>query len=439
MFPMRVNLFRRRGIQLELALLFGVLLSPFARAQAPTEGGSGKLASVKVTGSSRFRSDQIAPATGLKPGATVTKDDLQRGADHLAQLGPFAGVHYRYGDSDAGVVVEYQVTDAPAVPIWFDNFPWFTDAELISAVKSSVPLFDGTAPEHGTLLDDIADALQLALASRNVHTSVTHSLVTAPGGSEQVQEFRVDGMNLSVGSIDLSDPLARNDRGIQARLSDIADHPYSRTAIELFEFEQIRPIYLAQGFLRVRFNPPSTHLVGSGASARVAVTIAIEPGPSFAWNGVTWSGNTVILSPELNGLVTLKPGDPADETKIEPIWESVHDDYARRGYLDATVTPRVQFDDAAKRVSYAATISEGPQYRMGKLVLTGLSIEGERRIRAAWKIDSGAIFDKDVYDEFISDGIKEAFVGLPFHYEKLGRFLQEDPKSDTVDVLLDFQ
>jgi hypothetical protein len=76
---------------------------------------------------------------------------------------------------------------------------------------------------------------------------------------------------------------------------------------------------------------------------------------------------------------------------------------------------------------------------MGKLVLTGLSIEGERRIRTAWKIESGAIFDKDVYDEFISSGIKQAFVGLPFHYEKVGRFLQEDPTAGTVDVLLDFQ
>ena len=436
---MRVNFSRQTGAWWALSLLAGLLLSPSARAQSSAEAGSGKLASVRVTGSSRFHSDQIAPATRLKPGATVTKDDLQRGADRLAQLGPFTGVHYRYGDTDAGVVVEYQVTDAPAVPVWFDNFPWFTDAELISAVKSSVPLFDGTAPEHGTLLDDISDALQLALASRNVHTSVTHSLVTALGGSEQVQQFRVDGVNLSVASVEFGDALARNDRGIQARLPDLVDHAYSRTAIELFEFEQVRPAYLAQGFLRVRFNPPTTRLEGSGPSARVAVAIAVEPGSAFTWSGVTWSGNTVILSPELNALVTLKPGDPADEMKIEPIWEAVHDDYARRGYLDATVTPHVQFDDTAKRVSYTAAISEGPQFRMGKLVLTGLSIEGERRIREAWKIAPGGIFDKDVYDEFISSGIKQAFVGLPFHYEKVGRFLQEDPKAGTVDVLLDFQ
>jgi hypothetical protein len=78
-------------------------------------------------------------------------------------------------------------------------------------------------------------------------------------------------------------------------------------------------------------------------------------------------------------------------------------------------------------------------YHMGKLVLTGLSIEGERRIRAAWGIAQGAVFNKEIYEQFANTGVKQAFIGLPFHYEKVGRFLQEDPNSGSVDVLLDFQ
>jgi len=35
--------------------------------------------------------------------------------------------------------------------------------------------------------------------------------------------------------------------------------------------------------------------------------------------------------------------------------------------------------------------------------------------------------------------MREAFSGLPFHYEKIGRFLREDSKNATVDVLIDFQ
>jgi len=72
-------------------------------------------------------------------------------------------------------------------------------------------------------------------------------------------------------------------------------------------------------------------------------------------------------------------------------------------------------------------------------VLTGLSVDGERRVRAAWKIPAGAVFDKSAYETFVSSGIQQAFAGLPFHYEKIGRFLQQDPQKAIVDVLLDFQ
>jgi outer membrane protein assembly factor BamA len=98
-----------------------------------------------------------------------------------------------------------------------------------------------------------------------------------------------------------------------------------------------------------------------------------------------------------------------------------------------------KFDDQNKRVTYVVEVSEGPQYHMGKLVLTGLSIEGERRLRKAWSIAPGAVFDKSVYDDFVNTGIKAAFVGLPVHYDKTGKFLQLDPQNAKVDVLLDFQ
>ena len=102
-------------------------------------------------------------------------------------------------------------------------------------------------------------------------------------------------------------------------------------------------------------------------------------------------------------------------------------------------SPVPQFDDASKRVSYKVSITEGVQYHMGNLVLSGLSLEGEKRIRGAWKIAPGAVFDKHVFDEFISTGIRGAFAGYPAHYEKIGRFLEQDAKTGKVDVLLDFQ
>ena len=115
------------------------------------------------------------------------------------------------------------------------------------------------------------------------------------------------------------------------------------------------------------------------------------------------------------------------------------DAYGKLGYLDVKVDPAPAYDDSSARVSYNVTITEGPQYRMGQLILTGLSMEGERRIRNAWRIPAGDVFDKDVYEQFLSSGIAQAFIGLPVHYEKIGRFLQQDPKTGKVDVMIDFQ
>ena len=410
-----------------------------ATAQAQADSGNGKLALVKVTGSKKYQPDLIVAETGLSAGSTITKADLQNGADRLAQLGLFSNVQYRFASEDAGVRAEYQVTDAPTLSVWFDNFPWFTDAELSAALKKEIPLFDGTAPESGSILHEITSALERLLATRGVTSSVSNEIAIAPVTNLRVQQFHVENAGANIAGVEFSDPLAQSERGIQQQLSNIVGQPYSRTAVELFEFEQVRPVYLAHGFLHVRFGEPSARVSGAGAAAKVTVVAPIEPGPAFAWNGVNWTGNSAVSTAVLNVLIALKPGDPVDGMKLESMWEAARDEYAKAGYLDMTLTANPQFDETARRVSYNVAISEGPQYRMGKLVLTGLSIEGERRIRAAWGIAPGALFNKDIYEEFAATGIKQAFAGLPFHYEKVGRFLQEDPQKGLVDVLIDFQ
>ena len=389
-----------------------------------------------MKGSARFQSAQIAPATGLHPGDQITRDDIQKGADTLAALGLFSNVQYRFTTETSGVSVEYDVTDAPAVPVLFDNFPWFTDDELIAAIKTSVRLFDGSVPDHGAILDDVTSALGRQLVARGVSPNVSHDLVTLPGRDGQVLRFRAEGPPAIVEKVEFSDELADHDHHIQDRIADLVGNPFSRSAIELFEFDQVRPVYLAYGYLRVKFGEPRARLEGT---TKAIVSAHIDPGPSFTWAGATWIGNTAIPSSELDKIVELSSGMTADGMKIQSTWEKVRQAFGRRGYLDLELNPVPRFDDATKRVNYEVKLTEGPQYHMGNLVLTGLSLEGERRIRAGWKIAAGAVFDGAVYEEFFNSGIKQSFAGLPVHYEKVGRFLQKDPASGNVDVMLDFQ
>jgi hypothetical protein len=207
------------------ALLFSVTL---ARAQTPAiPSGSGKLAAIEVSGSKRFPAEQIAKATGLRVGVTVQRDDFQAAADRLAELGLFSNVRFRFSQQGDSVKAEFQVEDAPALPVEFDNFPWFTDEELNQAIRQAVPLFDGTAPANGTVLEAMAAALTKILGTRGVKGGVEHALATSPGSDSQLQRFTLVGAALKVSSVDFTDALARTVPGLQDRLSDLVGKPYS--------------------------------------------------------------------------------------------------------------------------------------------------------------------------------------------------------------------
>ena len=424
-------------------LLLATGLAPVRAQEQPTaKPASDHLVSISGSGSHRYSSDQVAAASGLHAGSTVTRDDLQTGADSLSRLGTFSSVQYRFTTVASGIKVEFQVVDAPSFPVSFDNFPWFSDAELNAALKAGVVLYDGAAPGSGTILDSMSATLESLLATRGVQAEVAHALVALPGGERRIQQFHVEGPALKVEGVEFTDALAKNDHAIRERVADLIGKPFSRSAIELFEFEQVRPIYLAHAFLRVKFGAVSTGFTGNPTKPlrdEILVVAPIDPGPAYTLSRITWTGNSVISSDELEKFVALMPGQVANGNRIELTWDHVRNAYGKLGYLDVNLVPTPAYDDKAASVSYAVSIDEGPQYRMGELVLTGLSLEGERRIRNAWNIARDAVFNSSIYEQFIVSGILQAFVGLPVHYDKIGHFLEKDPKTGRVDVLLDFQ
>src|SRR5437763_1878767 len=157
--------------------------------------------------------------------------------------------------------------------------------------------------------------------------------------------------------------------------------------------------------------------------------------------------HTVIANPlvsefTLSGLLGLKRGDIADGMQVEGGWDRAREEYAHRGYLDAKIDPVPAYDDQGHTVSYSVSIQEGPQYRFGKMILTGISPAAERKLHAAWPIATGELFDKAKFEELLTklQSHQELVFGeLPVHYDNVGHWLQTDAAKGTVDVLLDFK
>lgn len=413
-------------------------------AQAP-DAATAPLKELHADGFKSLTEPQVISLTGLEAGLQIGKKDIQAGADRLVQTGLFSKVSYNFQTRATGVFATYHVEESPRIPIYFDNIPWFSDSELLDAIRKKLPFFDGLLPEGGGILDQAGEALKDLLSARGLQVSLGHMVIANPLGDGNVQEYRIEGASLQIAKLEFGDPALTDSQVFRQHLSEIQGKPYSRIAIDLFLSEAIKPIYVQQGFLRVKLGPPEVRLTGNPNQklpGQLPVFVPVERGPVYRWKDLHWIGNTLLSEFTLNTLLAMKPGDLADGMKIEAGWDRVREEYGHRGYIEARLDPIAAYDDQAHTVSYAVGIQEGPQFHFGKMVLTGLSPAGERKLHTAWPIAQGEIFDKAKFEEILiklQAHQEQVFGELPLHYETVGHWLQTDAASASVDVLLDFK
>ncbi len=438
-----LRIFTRIQLLIFLASAFLAFSSQIAFGQAAPADFQAKLSSVTETGSQAYSSAQVAVFGGLQIGSAVDRTAIQTAADRLARCGLFATVRYRFATDANGLTVTFELEDAETFPISLDNLPWITGDDLTRILAQVGIPGKTSAPATGSIDDNIAQSLQQTLEAKGVHATVSFAVMPVPGSpagaNDRVLEFRATGADVRLASLQFTDPLAANNSGLRNQLATIVGKPFSLMAIERFDSEQVGPLYLSHSYLNVSFSAPEIRFSGSDA---VNVTVPIVAGPAFTWAGITWIGNHAYTTADLDALVSgtgLTAGFPVDGTKIAPLWQSVRAAYGHRGYIDATVDPHATFDDATHHASYQVNISEGDQYHMGKLVLTGLAFDAERRLRAAWRIPEGQVFDQTYCDYFLARGIAETLKGLPAAQATLGHYLEKNPQQKTVDVMIDFQ
>jgi outer membrane protein assembly factor BamA len=405
-----------------------------------------KLERVEFKGLERVKQEEAVEKTGLTPGQSVSIDELDAVANRLLQSGLFKSLGYSITGTTDKAVVTFTVSEQKwAMPVAFDNFVWFTDEELRDAIKRRVPAFDGTAPEGGNVAEQIKQALQDLLRERKIEGTVHYDFSEDPQTHKVEHLFGVKGPGLRVCKVSYQGARALSEDALIQKSGGIFDNDYSRAFVQSFVESNLVPLYAERGYLRASFGAPKVKTESTDECENgLAVSMYVDEGSIYVWNGAAWEGTQTLTSQELDAALGMRAREVANVAKIEKGLASVRRALARKGYLNARVRGASDLDDTNRTVAYRFQVEEGDQYRMGDLVIEGLSESDANNIRGRWAVLHGDVFDEGYPDQFLKKNILEfqresVRAGRPFPPMKIeGKAVRDDTKH-VVNVTIVFK
>jgi outer membrane protein insertion porin family len=375
-----------------------------------------KLIAIKVIGSKRYSEQAIAAATGLQIGAAVDDDDFKRAARRLGDMGVFTEIGYTFSYSSAGTKLELKVTDtAKFVPAHFQDFVWFSDAELRQRIQQHAPLFDGELPIFGRLADEVSDVLQALLVENSIPGHVEFVRAGKTDGPVESINYRVNDVLIQVRNIEFTGAAPDDVPALKEAGERLPDHEYSRTRLNQLVQKQLIPIYYERGYLKAQFGEPQPKVVklpsaetpaaetenGPRNQTVVDVTFAVTPGPQYRLKSLEWSGNHVFATEMLQKMVRAEAGKPANTIRLGDNLKDIQKLYGSRGFLTCTIKPEASFDDATGTVAIRLDVTEGSVFHMGELEFRGLDNSLTAKLRNAWKLRPGDVYDSTYLSEYL--------------------------------------
>jgi outer membrane protein insertion porin family len=370
-----------------------------------------QLIAIKVIGSKRFPEAAIAAATGLQMGAAVNDDDFKKAARRLGDMGVFTEIAYTFSYSPAGTKLELHVTDADKfVPAHFEDFVWFSDAELKQRIQQYSPLFDGQLPISGRLADQVSDVLQAMLVENSIPGHVEYQRAGKADGPIESINYHVTDVLIRVRKIDFTGAGSAEMSALEEAAEQLPDHEYSRSRLNLFAQRQLLPVYFARGYLKAAFGEPQPKVVKQPATENedgprnqtvVDIIFAVTPGQQYKLKSLEWAGNHEFPADTLQKMVRVEPGQPANTVRLADNLKDIQKLYGSHGFVTAAIRVDAQYDDAGGTVVLHLEVKEGFVYHMGDLEFRGLDNSLMAKLRDLWKLRQGDVYDSTYLSDYL--------------------------------------
>jgi outer membrane protein assembly factor BamA len=268
----------------------------------------------------------------------------------LLDTGLFEKIAYKFDGNQLTYTVKMS---AQGLPIQVDNLPIAVGDGIDDRLRSHVPLYRGTVPPSGTLLEDIRLEFQEMLAAENVHAHVAAEVVEDPVTRKAAAvKFRIDSNPVKIGALKL-DGVSDFLKPELERNTTLAEAPFD-TEQSTAEIEQnILAIYAGHGFAAaevhaVRYGYPITDV----GVIRVPFKVTVKEGRSYLLGKVKLAEDLPIDPAELDNLMAERSTFMPESMFLQYLVSQLEMKLKGQGYSNCRITLVPQIDESKGVVNY---------------------------------------------------------------------------------------
>jgi outer membrane protein insertion porin family len=406
-----------------------------------------KIVQILVRGGKTTAPETVGFYLGVKAGDPYDDDLIKRNFSKLWDSGLFEDVTLEKETSPAGVVLVATVVERPTVAdLEFRGNKKLTTSQLKDKLKEGKAEIRVGAPVS---LRDVAKAKAVLLEAYKAEGFRSAAIDATTENVSDLQRrivFLVDeGDKIKIKSIvftgntvfgqtKLRYAIHKTKQAHWWRFFD-SKSTYNQAGYEE-DVEALRKVYQDVGYKDVVIKDPILDVFVTNPSEkrpekinrRVKITIPIVEGEKFYFGKVTVEGSTVVRPEVLERFFGYKPGKPMSRAVIADGMKAIDATYRSRGYIYVFMNPE-NTEKPKHVVDVAVKITEGDQYRLGRIEFTGNKTTRDKVLRRELQVFEGDIMDMETFKKSL------------FKVTQLGYYkIEEDPdfrvnaEKKSVDV-----
>lgn len=165
----------------------------------------------------------------------------------------------------------------------------------------------------------------------------------------------------------------------------------------------------------------------------VSVYLKVEEGEKYYLRNISWVGNTVFASDDLDRILGMHKGDVYNQKlmnkRLMEDDDAVHNNYYNTGYVFSSVDP-VDINVVGDSIDVEVRVTEGPQAHLNMVRIFGNDRLYEEVVRRELRTKPGDLFNKDA---LMRSAREIASMGF-FDPESVSPDVRPNPEDGTVDI-----